>query len=58
MLSRDLKKKGEPFLPTSTDIKNEELINLANQLKKDSYKETLSNILEWQERNIQFWWDR
>ena len=58
MLSRDLKKKGEPFLPTSTDIKNEELINLANQLKKDSYKETLSNILEWQERNIQFWWER
>ena len=46
------------FLPTLKDIENEELKNLADRLKGDSDKETLTNILEWQDRNIQFWWER
>jgi predicted transglutaminase-like protease len=40
------------------DIENDELKNLAERLKGDSEKETLTNILEWQDRNIQFWWER
>lgn len=44
--------------PTSKDLKNEELKKLAERLKENSEKETLTNILEWQERNIQAWIDR
>lgn len=44
--------------PTLEDIENKELKKLANQLRKDSNKETLTSILEWQDRNIQFWWAR
>ncbi|MCK4732806.1 MAG: hypothetical protein KAT65_10155, partial [Methanophagales archaeon] len=44
--------------PTSKDLKNEELKKLAERLKGNSEKETLTNILEWQERNIQAWIDR
>jgi len=46
------------FLPTLKDIENEELKNLADRLKGGSDKETLTNILEWEDRNIQFWWER
>jgi len=46
------------FLPTLKDIENKELGKLAKRLKGDSDKETLTNILEWQDRNIQFWWER
>jgi len=52
--SRDKKQ----FCPTSEDMENDELKNLAERLKGDSEKETLTNILEWQDRNIQFWWER
>lgn len=44
--------------PTSDDVKDEKLKNLAERLKGDSEKETLTNILEWQDRNIQGWWER
>ena len=47
------------FCPTvEEDIENDELKNLAERLKGDSEKETLTNILEWQDRNIHFWWER
>jgi len=46
------------FLPTLEDIKNKEVKNLAKRLKGRSDKETLTNILEWQERNIARWTDR
>lgn len=46
------------FCPTLEDIENKELKMLANQLRKDSNKETLTSIIEWQDRNIQFWWAR
>ena len=44
--------------PTPNDLESEELKKLAERLKVDSEKETLTNILEWQDRNIQFWWER
>lgn len=46
------------FLPTLIDMENGGLKKLAKRLKGDSEKETLTNILEWQDRNIQFWWER
>ena len=46
------------FLPTDTDIKNVELKKLAKRLEGKSEKETLTNILEWQDRNIQSWKER
>ena len=46
------------FLPSLEDIENEELKKLANRLEGDSNKETLTNILEWEERNILGWEDR
>ena len=50
-----LKKQSRP---TPNDLESEELKKLAKRLKVDSEKETLTNILEWQDRNIQFWWER
>jgi len=49
--------KGQ-YIPTKEDIENDELKTLAKRLKGDSEKETLTNILEWQDRNIQYWWER
>jgi predicted transglutaminase-like protease len=51
----DFKKQ---FLPSLEDIENEELKELANKLNGDSNKETLTNILEWEEKNIMGWQDR
>lgn len=45
-------------MPTLEDVKNEELGKLAKRLKGGSEKETLANILEWQERNIMWAADR
>ena len=48
-----------PFCPDfEEDMENDELKKLVKRLKGDSEKETLTNILEWQDRNIQFWWER
>lgn len=46
------------FCPTVEDIENKELGKLAKRLKGDSDKETLTNILEWQDRNIIGWSNR
>lgn len=46
------------FLPSSRDIENEELKGLANILKGDSDKEKLTNILEWEDRNLPYWKER
>lgn len=46
------------FLPTDADIRNEDLKKLAKRLEGKSEKETLTNILEWQDRNVQGWVDR
>lgn len=44
--------------PTTEEIKNDGVKSLANRLKAGSYKETLTNILEWQDRNLSFWHER
>jgi predicted transglutaminase-like protease len=46
------------YWPTSDEIENNRVKSLANRLKAGSCKETLTNILEWQERNIVFWNER
>jgi predicted transglutaminase-like protease len=46
------------YCPTSDEIGNHKVKSLANRLKAESYKETLTNILEWQEKNIEFWTER
>jgi predicted transglutaminase-like protease len=46
------------YLPTIEDVKNEEAGKLAKRLKSSSDKETLTNMLEWEERNVQQWIDR
>lgn len=45
-------------LPTPKDITDTELLELTKKLKGDSEKETLTNILEWQDRNIKYWLER
>lgn len=46
------------YCPTSKEIENSKIKKMANRLKAESYKETLTNILEWQDRNIEFWTER
>lgn len=46
------------FLPDLKDVKNKELKKLSKRLEEDSKQETLTNIVEWQERNILYWVDR
>jgi predicted transglutaminase-like protease len=46
------------YCPTSKERKNEDIKSLASRLKAESHEETLTNILEWQERNIEFWAER
>jgi len=46
------------FLPSKEDIENDTIKELSRRLRGSSYKETLTNILEWQERNIKFWSER
>jgi predicted transglutaminase-like protease len=45
-------------VPALEDINNESVKRLAERLKGRSDKETLTNILEWQEKNILYWADR
>jgi predicted transglutaminase-like protease len=49
---------SEVYCPTSDEIKNDDVNRLAKRLKTSSDKETLTNILEWEERNIAFWIER
>jgi predicted transglutaminase-like protease len=44
--------------PTSGEIENSKIKSLASRLKAESYEETLTNILEWENRNIEFWAER
>lgn len=46
------------YCPTSDEIENSKIKSLASRLKAGSYRETLTNILEWQDRNIEFWTER
>lgn len=46
------------YCPTSDEIENSEIESLARKLQADSHRETLTNILEWQERNMEFWTER
>ena len=46
------------YCPTQKEIEDKEVIELAKRLKGESKKETLTNILEWQEANINFWDER
>jgi predicted transglutaminase-like protease len=50
--------KNKLSLPTPKEIDSEEISKLAKRLKGESEKETLTNILEWQDRNIRFWHER
>lgn len=45
-------------IPNKNEFKNKEIIKLSKQLKGKSVKETLTNILEWQDKNIFFWPER
>ena len=49
---------SEGYCPTLEEIENSEIKQLANRLKAVSDKETLTNVLEWQDRNIVFWFER
>jgi len=53
-----LTSRSQGHWPTSDEIENNKVKSLANRLKAGSYKETLTNILEWQDRNIVFWIER
>jgi len=46
------------FLPNSDELENKDVAELLERLKGKSERETLSNLLEWQDRNIVFWADR
>ncbi len=50
--------REKQFLPSKEDIENEEAKELSKRLIGNSHKETLTNIMEWQERNIQYWYER
>ncbi len=46
------------YCPTQKEIEDTEIRELARRLQGSSNKETLTNILEWQEANITFWDER
>jgi predicted transglutaminase-like protease len=45
-------------VPTSEEIFSDKVKDLAHRLKGESDKETLTNIVEWQHRNMKFWLER
>jgi len=44
--------------PTPDELENIKVKSLARSLRADTYKETLANVLEWQDKNMQFWIER
>jgi len=46
------------FYPSEEDIKDRDVKELAERLRGDSDKDTLTNILEWEKKNMRFWWLR
>ncbi len=49
---------SEGYCPTINERENSAIKQLANRLEAVSDKETLTNVLEWQDRNIVFWFER
>jgi len=52
------KSQEKQFVPTKDEVDNHRIKSLSRRLKADSPKETLTNILEWQDRNLKFWEER
>lgn len=48
----------EGYCPSLDERENNRIKELANRLNATSYKETLTNVLEWQNRNISYWFER
>jgi len=46
------------FLPSKEDTENREARELSKRLMGASYEKTLTNIVEWQERNLKYWDER
>jgi len=46
------------FLPSLEDLEDQVCRELAERLEGKSVRETLTNILEWQERNVRYWNER
>lgn len=46
------------FLPKKEEIEDKEIQLLAKKLKGKNDAETLTNILEWEDRNLTFWYER
>ena len=44
--------------PTKIEIDNIEIKRLANRLRANTARETLTNVLEWQNNNIAYWFER
>jgi predicted transglutaminase-like protease len=62
LVVRLLRSKGQNWIrgavPTSEEIASDKVKDLASRLEGKSDKETLTNILEWQHRNMKFWLER
>jgi predicted transglutaminase-like protease len=48
----------EGYCPTAKEVENKDVKELADRLKARTEKETLTNVLEWQDRNMNFWIER
>jgi predicted transglutaminase-like protease len=46
------------YCPSLAERENRRIEELANRLNATSDKEVLTNVLEWQDRNIDFWFER
>jgi predicted transglutaminase-like protease len=46
------------YCPSLKERENLRIKELSNRLKATSYKETLTNVLDWQNRNVNFWTER
>jgi predicted transglutaminase-like protease len=46
------------YCPSIAERNNKRIKELANRLKAKSDKETLTNVLDWQNRNVVFWFER
>jgi len=53
-----MKEGHNSFLPKNKEVENPEVRSLAKRLKGRNDAETLTNILEWEDRNLKFWDDR
>lgn len=50
--------EGRQYIPKKEDVEDRGVVELSKRLKKDSYEKTLTNVLEWQDRNIKYWDER